>query len=151
SCAGISISLAIARVLSWTAYAMKPRVLDSFVCPNCEGSLRLESTEERTPGREVQEGRLDCTQCRTSFPVVRSVPRFVPSESYAASFGFQWNQFPTLQVDKVMQNDLSRHRFYATTGWPARMEGQRILEAGCGAGRFTQIILETGAEIFSFD
>ena len=31
------------------------------------------------------------------------------------------------------------------------MEGQRILEAGCGMGRFTQIALETGAEVFSFD
>ncbi|MFZ0522200.1 MAG: class I SAM-dependent methyltransferase [Candidatus Acidiferrales bacterium] len=31
------------------------------------------------------------------------------------------------------------------------MEGQMILEAGCGAGRFTQIALETGAEVISFD
>jgi SAM-dependent methyltransferase len=79
------------------------------------------------------------------------VPRFVPSESYTASFGFQWNQFPTLQIDKVMNNNLSRDRFYATTGWSPHLEGQRILEAGCGAGRFTQLALETGAEVFSFD
>jgi SAM-dependent methyltransferase len=50
-----------------------------------------------------------------------------------------------------MHNDLSRERFYATTGWPSRMEGQRILEAGCGMGRFTQLALETGADVFSFD
>ena len=56
-----------------------------------------------------------------------------------------------MQLDKYMRNDLSRERFYATTGWPTRMEGQRILEAGCGMGRFTQIALETGAEVFSFD
>ena len=31
------------------------------------------------------------------------------------------------------------------------MDGQVILEAGCGMGRFTQIALETGAEVFSFD
>ncbi|HEY4950920.1 MAG TPA: class I SAM-dependent methyltransferase [Candidatus Acidoferrales bacterium] len=50
-----------------------------------------------------------------------------------------------------MHNDLTRDRFYATTGWPTHMEGQVILEAGCGAGRFTQIALETGAEVVSFD
>jgi SAM-dependent methyltransferase len=70
---------------------------------------------------------------------------------YAASFGFQWNKFPTLQVDTIMKNDLSRKRFYATTGWPDRLPGERILEAGCGSGRFTQLALETGAEVFSFD
>jgi SAM-dependent methyltransferase len=31
------------------------------------------------------------------------------------------------------------------------MGGQVILEAGSGAGRFTEVLLETGAEIFSFD
>jgi SAM-dependent methyltransferase len=70
---------------------------------------------------------------------------------YAASFGFQWNRFPTLQVDTVMKNDLSRTRFLATTGWPKSLAGQRILEAGCGSGRFTELALETGAEVFSFD
>jgi SAM-dependent methyltransferase len=54
-------------------------------------------------------------------------------------------------VDKFMHNDLSRDRFYSTTGWPACLEGERILEAGCGAGRFTQLALETGAQVFSFD
>ena len=100
---------------------------------------------------EVREGRLECTRCHATVPVVRSLPRFVPSESYASTFGFQWNRFDRIQIDKFMHNDLSRDRFYATTGWPARLEGQRILEAGCGAGRFTQLALETGAEIFSFD
>jgi SAM-dependent methyltransferase len=31
------------------------------------------------------------------------------------------------------------------------MKGQLILEAGCGAGRFTQVTLDTGAQLFSFD
>ncbi len=79
------------------------------------------------------------------------MPRFVPSEEYAQTFGYQWNRFDTLQLDRHMGNDLSRERFFVTTQWPARMEGQRVLEAGCGMGRFTQIALETGAEVFSFD
>jgi SAM-dependent methyltransferase len=82
---------------------------------------------------------------------VRSIPRFVPSEDYAHSFGYQWNHFDKTQLDSHMGNDLSRERFFATTQWPQRMDGQVILEAGCGMGRFTQIALETGAEVFSFD
>jgi SAM-dependent methyltransferase len=46
---------------------------------------------------------------------------------------------------------LSRKRFYDCTGWAAELGGERILEAGCGAGRFTQLVLETGAQVFSFD
>jgi SAM-dependent methyltransferase len=99
----------------------------------------------------MEEGLLECEKCGVQYPIVRGLPRFVTSEMYAASFGFQWNKFPTLQVDTVMKNDLSRKRFYATTGWPDRLPGERILEAGCGSGRFTQLALETGAEVFSFD
>jgi SAM-dependent methyltransferase len=106
---------------------------------------------EESSAAEIADGVLECTACQISFPIVRHLPRFVPSESYASTFGFQWNRFDRIQIDKFMHNDLSRDRFYATTGWPMRLEGQRILEAGCGAGRFTQLALETGAEVISFD
>jgi SAM-dependent methyltransferase len=108
-------------------------------------------TDEECLNSELIEGQLECEVCHTQVPIVRCIPRFVPSESYASSFGFQWNRFDRLQVDTVMHNDLSRDRFYATTGWPAHLEGQRILEAGCGSGRFTELVLETGAEVHSFD
>jgi len=101
--------------------------------------------------QEILEGQLACGHCDSAVPVVRGIPRFVGEESYAHSFGFQWNRFDRLQLDIAMHNDLSRDRFYATTGWPSRMEGVRILEAGCGMGRFTQLALETGAEVYSFD
>jgi SAM-dependent methyltransferase len=131
---------------------MRRSAVDNFACLKCGSALRVSSaTSEDSATGEIAEGTLECTQCKSIVPIVRNLPRFVPSESYADSFGFQWNRFDTIQVDKVMHNDLSRDRFYKTTGWPQRMEGQRILEAGCGAGRFTQLTLESGAEVFSFD
>jgi SAM-dependent methyltransferase len=45
----------------------------------------------------------------------------------------------------------NRVRFFATTGWAEDLRGQRVLEAGCGAGRFAGVALETGAEVYSFD
>ena len=131
---------------------MQRKSLESFVCPKCGSMYRLSTVaQEGSACGEIIEGELECTGCRATIPIVRNIPRFVPSDSYAASFGFQWNRFDRLQVDKFMHNDLSRDRFYKTTGWPTRMEGQRILEVGCGSGRFTQLALETGAEVFSFD
>ena len=45
----------------------------------------------------------------------------------------------------------SRDRLFAATEWPPELEDKFILEVGSGAGRFTQILLETGAQVFTFD
>ncbi len=118
---------------------MNLKALDVFACPECGAELRVARREEDSyQNGKIKEGQLRCTQCPATFPILRSMPRFVSSDEYAASFGYQWNQFDKLQLDKFMRNDLSRERFYATTGWPEHLEGQRVLEAGCGMGRFTQ-------------
>jgi SAM-dependent methyltransferase len=131
---------------------MKLELLKYLECPNCRGALRLSGQEESSnKPDEVEAGALSCKECAAAFPIVRSLPRFVSSDNYAASFGLQWTKFPTVQLDSVMGNDLSRKRFYDCTRWPRELSGQRILEAGCGAGRFTEFALESGAEVFSFD
>jgi len=131
---------------------VRQKALEIFACLKCGGALRVASVQSEDAGAgDIIEGALECETCRNATPIVRGIARFVPSESYASSFGFQWNRFDRLQLDRHMKNDLSRDRFYKTTGWPERMEGQRILEAGCGMGRFTDLALETGAEVVSFD
>ncbi len=40
---------------------------------------------------------------------------------------------------------------FNVSGWSENLEGERILEAGSGAGRFTEALLQTGAEVYSFD
>jgi 2-polyprenyl-3-methyl-5-hydroxy-6-metoxy-1,4-benzoquinol methylase len=130
---------------------MDVKFTEWFACTQCGSPLRLEVSSSAQNNGTIAEGKLVCPSCARSFPIVRSMPRFVPSEEYAQTFGYQWNRFDKLQLDRHMGNDLSRERFFVTTQWPARMEGQRILEAGCGMGRFTQIALEAGAEVFSFD
>lgn len=86
------------------------------------------------------------------FSIVNQIPRFVDSKNYAESFGFQWNIFKKTQIDKYNGTQLSEKRFYKSTGWnKAELKGQKVLEAGCGAGRFTQIVLDAGAVVYSFD
>ena len=130
---------------------MNLKSLELFRCIGCGGTLRVQTPESPQDDGNIVEGQLICSSCARVFPIVRSIARFVPDEEYAHSFGYQWNYFDKTQLDSHMGNDLSRERFFATTQWPEKMEGQTILEAGCGMGRFTQIALETGADLFSFD
>jgi len=86
-----------------------------------------------------------------SFPIREGIPRFCTGGE-VASFGYQWTRFRTTQLDsRGGWGEQSRQRLFAHTRWPERMEGQRILEAGCGMGRFTEVLAATGAEVWSFD
>lgn len=70
---------------------------------------------------------------------------------YTDTFGFQWNIHRKTQLDSHTGIGYARRRLFSGTGWPERMEGQLILEAGSGAGLFTEILCTTGAEVWSFD
>ena len=97
------------------------------------------------------EGSLRCANCQAAYPVRDGVARFVPAENYSQSFGLQWNRHRRTQLDSAIGKPISEHRLYQATGWPRELRGQRILEAGSGAGRFTEVLCRTGAEIYSFD
>jgi len=70
---------------------------------------------------------------------------------YVRSFGLQWTRHAATRLDSLTGMRLSEERFFKTTGWPKQMAGQRILEAGCGAGRFTEVVCKTGAQVVAFD
>lgn len=87
-----------------------------------------------------------------SFPIVASIPRFVGEENYAADFGAQWNRFPGTQLDSRSGLTLSEDRLARCfRGELPQLKGRRVLEAGSGAGRFTEILLKHGANLDSFD
>lgn len=79
------------------------------------------------------------------------IPRFVPDDGYAESFGDQWNAYRRVQLDSATGKPLSRERLFGGTGWPERLDGERILEIGAGAGRFTEVLLDAGAEVWAVD
>jgi SAM-dependent methyltransferase len=83
---------------------------------------------------------------------VRGIPRFVPSEDYAVSFGRQWNRYARLQLDSQTGTLFSRQRFYSITEWsPDELAGKLVLDVGCGAGRFSEVVLQDGAEVVAVD
>lgn len=86
------------------------------------------------------------------YPIVAAVPRFVSADNYAADFGDQWKRFPKSQLDSHTGLPISRDRLgRCFRGHLDRLEGKRVLEAGSGAGRFTEVLLAEGAILDSFD
>ena len=85
-------------------------------------------------------------------PVVRGVPRFVPSDDYAAAFGWQWTHFRRSQLDSYTGTTISRDRLTRCLGGSLQaVRGKSVLEAGCGAGRFTEVLLHAGARVVAAD
>jgi SAM-dependent methyltransferase len=86
------------------------------------------------------------------YPVFNKVPRFVDPSNYADDFGFQWNHFAKTQLDSYTGLAISEDRLKAAFGPLFKdLPGSRLLEAGSGAGRFTEILLKHGAIVHSFD
>ncbi|MET7466290.1 class I SAM-dependent methyltransferase [Nonomuraea sp. NPDC005501] len=76
----------------------------------------------------------------------------MPRDSYAAGFGYQWNQHRLTQLDSHSGVPISRDRLLAQSGWSAtELRGKSVLECGSGAGRFTEVLCGMGAEVTSFD
>ena len=91
------------------------------------------------------DGPLRCTACGRSFPVVNGVPRFVEQE-HLASFGLQWNRYEVAHADE------DRATFRAKTGVaPEELHGLRVLDAGCGGGRYSKVAGEAGADVVAVD
>jgi len=128
---------------------MREDHLQYLRCPNCQGELQL-TADERTEQR-IETGTLHCESCSVTFPIVGFIPRFVPVENYATSFGIEWNLHDRTQYDAVSGVSASEQRFFKETQWPRQMSGEVIIEAGSGAGRFTEHALGTGAMVLSLD
>lgn len=99
--------------------------------------IDLRDTLDRKPVRD-REGVLDFLESADT--------------DYCANFGDQWNRFSRIQSDFHSGSDESRTRFFAETGWaPGELKGKVLLDAGCGAGRFSEIALESGAQVVAVD
>jgi 2-polyprenyl-3-methyl-5-hydroxy-6-metoxy-1,4-benzoquinol methylase len=101
---------------------------------------------------EIKDGILTDASGQYTVSIRNFIPRFVTNASYTGSFGELWNRYRSIQIDGENKMNLSAERFYRWTGWKKdELAGQRILEAGCGAGRFTEVMLAAGADVYAID
>jgi SAM-dependent methyltransferase len=89
---------------------------------------------------------------KNEFPIINNIPRFVGSDNYAKSFGMQWNTYKKTQLDSYTGVPISEDRLLRCfRGKLQNVKNKLVLEAGSGAGRFTEILLKYSATVHSFD
>lgn len=117
-----------------------------FCCPAHGTALVLDGAE-----RLKDASVLTCPRgCH--FPVVGGIPRFTSATNYASAFGLQWKTFQKTQLDSYTGLTISQDRLARCLGGSLdHVRGKSVLEVGCGAGRFTELLLAAGARVFACD
>jgi len=129
---------------------VKIELLEVLRCPSSGQRLKLETSSGDLA--EIQDGWLVSEDGMQRYPVIKGVPRFVHQSNYADNFGMQWNHFRHTQLDSYSGQPISTDRFWQATGWkPEQLQGQWMLDAGCGAGRFAEVALLAGAKVVALD
>ncbi len=117
---------------------MNPDIAGLACCPSCRADLAFED-------------QLRCLGCGALFPVKDGIARFISSQKHE-NFAIQWKKFSDVQLDS--RNGLSDSRdrlLFQSEMKPEDFRGKTILEVGCGAGRFTEILLSLGAKVVAVD
>lgn len=128
---------------------MKRTLLQFLACPTCKSDLNLHLSMEKDG--EIVEGKLECAEGE-SFPILGGVPRFVSTDHYSHTFSFQWNRFSRVQLDVANHTRESEETLWEKTGLsPDAVKGKLILDAGVGAGRFSEVASRVGAEVIGVD
>lgn len=154
---------------------MKEGFATRLRCPDCGRTLALET--RRAEADTVIEGALR-SDCGRVYPVIHGVPRLLPadlaptlaadhraffdrhpdlrpvdapgarpvSEKTLRAFGDEWQRFPQL-FD--VHAPIFRWYFEGPEEIPWR--GLRVLDAGCGMGRWLHFVRREGAEVVGMD
>jgi SAM-dependent methyltransferase len=115
----------------------------------CRARFRLQKADGAKG--EILAGELECTGCGIRYPIVDGIPRILDegerADNYSRNFQYYWLNM------NWHRPEFNKRRFYELTEWrPEDIRGRRVLEAGCGGGRWLYQFAEEGAsEIVAFD
>lgn len=144
-------------------------MFDELICPDCRTPLAGSTSGDTADGVCYL---VHCVNCCLSYPVIKGIPRMIREmaeqtntprasaaslEHYAgdfhktwhrtqASFGRQW-----LRYD-VQTTDEDKQTFENKTGFSlARLSGMKVLDAGCGGGRYAFVAGSAAANVTAVD
>jgi 2-polyprenyl-3-methyl-5-hydroxy-6-metoxy-1,4-benzoquinol methylase len=137
------------------------KLIENLRCPGCGGLLRVRDEHAQNNG----DLYLECTICKEQYPIVSDVPRMLlgplrealvdhkeaaadedPQVKTARSFGFEWTRFPEM-YEEWNQSFLD----YMQPHGAEFFRDQKVLDAGCGNGRFAFYAAKYGAEVWAID
>jgi SAM-dependent methyltransferase len=110
-----------------------------YRCPACGGAV------------EMVDGQALACPSGHRLPIVGGIPRFVSEAQYTRSFGRQWNRWATTQLDSRNGTTIFRDRFERYFGEPEALGGMRVLDAGCGAGAFVDVVAPHAGDVSGID
>ena len=114
-----------------------------LACPGCRAEL---PPVARWPAQGVV-----CSGCDTRYPIVDGIPRFVQSDGYVGNFSFEWRAHRRVQLDTDADGE-SERTFREKTGLtPDDVRGKLVLDAGCGMGRFAEVVSRWGGQVIGVD
>ena len=121
---------------------MHAELLDLLACPECDSSLDL-TVATGTP-EQVEEGRLTCSGCSRSYPVLDDIPYFAPDIDRAgvrnqkSTYSLWWDDY---HDETSIVDEGHREFFHKSLGLEAHdFERRIVLDAGCGNGRFSFVV-----------
>ena len=131
----------------------KEKILGTLRCPACEARLNESGSN------------LVCVSCGMTFPVINEIPRMLlpglrealledrgatgddaKQVRTALSFGYEWQRFPEMYKEWETQ-----FLEYMRPHDPSFFKGKKVLDAGCGNGRWAYYAAKCGAEVWAID
>jgi len=155
---------------------MRDALLSYLFCPDCR--CRFELSVLKQSGDQIVEGLLHCTEGKHVYPVVRSIPRILPSAladepeftaRYRDVIAAHRRDITSLDFERkveetkkrfgkqwntyrVQRPEEDRAYFQSKTGFNlAEFSGKTVLDAGGGSGRYCRIAGEAGAVVMAVD
>ena len=143
---------------------MEKDFLQSLSCPVCRSNLKLDDdkliclnnhefiikdgiprfveTDKYVSSFSLEWEKNPITQYDKEFPSKNNFePEFIPAEKYLKNFDNAWRDHPFTTSWDIENKSETYDSFYIKTGIkPEELKGKRVLEIGCGNGRFLDVL-----------
>jgi len=158
---------------------MRETLLEKICCPDDKEVLDLTVEQSETDGHII-DGMLKCSSCGKEYPIRKGVPYMLPEasveiegenlgdlqEKTVERFGFEWIQYKDWGwIEDYPDIPMAEQKYFGglvehtkAAFWSKSLfeknhlgPGMLVLDGGCGNGRFTNQVSQTGADVIGID
>ncbi len=102
--------------------------------------------------QRIKNGYLRTSNGNKRYKIDNYILRFIASELYAKNFGYEWRFFNKTQLDSHSGTKISKNRWMDITSMkPEDLNDKVVLEAGCGSGRFLEVVAPFAKNLIGVD